>query len=1265
MKNANLQQYNDSNSTLDNYSTVLQGIASRHYKEFEKSKIHSDIVRLANRSRSEADSLDWVDNHRIYLRAVQDVIDGKISPDDLEAHVEALGLEHERKKRRNDGRLRDSELKKYERLHNPDRPPFTGYQSAGWWCAPRLDLIGLPESRSICFKPDFAETDKENKVRKYLFPWGLESKKNLPQYGLSPAPFITPVTHRIARKIARRNGKLKEYGAYLQSCLGLKNQPIRDFLRSEDAGFWLWALDQKIPIVLTEGVKKAQSLISQGFLAVAAPSITLVVRSQDEYGNPLLQPELRPEYKILFRNKPDIYIAFDQDTKPKTRRAVCREIGKITACIQRELRSKDDEKLDVKVLCWSRETKGIDDYIAARIDKNCINPVEELIENALDASFYLNREEWLKLLKFTPNMCINQDYLDKGVFETILNNNENVVLAIKSPTGTGKTTALIDYLKSNLLYGYVYKCGYRNSTELQFNTKSGFLHLIFDTGADEYNLNSDSMWVSSCINSLWKIPEQKYSELTLVIDEIDSVLKVLQDESAVSPRTREKFHTMLAECRNIILISGTLADVHCEYIQKYSEKKLIKIENVTKKPRPKVHNFLGTFRVNKEDELTLARTQKLPLVMKALDEVKVNPIFVNSDSRKFTKTFKELALSHGIKESEILLINAETHSDERVTAFLNNPDATIERFNLRLIIASPTVEAGLDVALRDYFSSDYHFYFGVLDSDAIAQKLIRIRDTKCQRYLWVNPISLNPFRDDWYSPFNRLKSASIGLELFNREILSNDEHHQLLVEENAKIQRSPFGYLIYQFCRRNALEGFQFREFVCENLKLQGYQIEPFSATEDGKIKAFVDEFKCVAAAVHDDEVQTFLDAAPDKIMVHGKPVESLGDEQIHNIDQTNLTLEQRYAIKREKLNRTFPVQDLWSKDFCDFLLKNPRSLWLWQRLATLLKAPDTIKKREFSRYQSTLDRLLGVPTDSPAIGELTRFGIAESIAFNNVVKPVIEHWLEFEKDSEGVVTPRWWFTKDDPVIVTALKMARTPIKLGKMPLPKETTTTHTRRAKQTIMADLLQISLPSDPIKAVRKILNKYGLDLEGQKIDDGFKREYRIVPMCTSEHRHFFSTIFEKILAHLESADFECQKTPKDNQDKDYTDGTFDDFVYKKDTPKVPAQNTPIVLEKSCDNVLEKSDQENPIMTEKTEQMTEQMTENPKELPESAWRVGEFYELIDGINELRNRLGYPDREWAEWKVKYFRTATLEWMSIAQLRQIHDLLSQWAKEAG
>ncbi len=192
----------------------------------------------------------------------------------------------------------------------------------------------------LCIKPNNSRKDKEGKVIKYESPRGTGSLQL----------FIPHVSIGVAEAIAAKHGvTIARPEALDPSTL--------------DEGFWDWYLTTELPLIITEGAKKACSLVSVGYPAIALNGIWgWGTNDRDMFGNvekdergkslKTIHPDLEP-----FLDGREIVLAFDRDAVDKTKRMV--EAAKAAF-----IRAIDDD-IPVTQLNW-RSPKGIDDYIVAK-----------------------------------------------------------------------------------------------------------------------------------------------------------------------------------------------------------------------------------------------------------------------------------------------------------------------------------------------------------------------------------------------------------------------------------------------------------------------------------------------------------------------------------------------------------------------------------------------------------------------------------------------------------------------------------------------------------------------------------------------------------------------------------------------------------------------------------------------------------------------------------------------------------------------------------
>jgi predicted P-loop ATPase len=236
------------------------------------------------------------------------IIDLNVRSIEGELAYEYLLYGLDRTDRRNDGRLRDYWLRQYQHIEN-----------GGWWCS-GVNLFTGEESEWGCYKPDTPRIDpKKAKPIKYEHP---------PK--VSTQVFALKVPTSTWEQIAEKWG-----------------------LDKEGDNFWKWVISKhQLPLIVTEGAKKAGALLSAGYPAIALPGIRTGYRLDGE------DTELIPELALFSQKWRQITLAFDTDKKYQTVQDVNKAIEKMG-----ELFSK--KGCEVFAASWrASDGKGVDDMIA-------------------------------------------------------------------------------------------------------------------------------------------------------------------------------------------------------------------------------------------------------------------------------------------------------------------------------------------------------------------------------------------------------------------------------------------------------------------------------------------------------------------------------------------------------------------------------------------------------------------------------------------------------------------------------------------------------------------------------------------------------------------------------------------------------------------------------------------------------------------------------------------------------------------------------------
>ncbi|MGL6341671.1 MAG: DUF3854 domain-containing protein, partial [Waterburya sp.] len=128
--------------------------------------------------------------------------------------------------------------------------------------------------------------------------------------------------------------------------------------RISPISFWSWVVSNlEVPLIITEGAKKAAALISLGYAAIALPGIFNGYRQpKDECGRKTGLAKLIPQLQVFATPGRTVYFAFDRDTKAST-------VNNVKIAIAKTGKLFTKAGVDVKVIRWSEPAKGVDDLI--------------------------------------------------------------------------------------------------------------------------------------------------------------------------------------------------------------------------------------------------------------------------------------------------------------------------------------------------------------------------------------------------------------------------------------------------------------------------------------------------------------------------------------------------------------------------------------------------------------------------------------------------------------------------------------------------------------------------------------------------------------------------------------------------------------------------------------------------------------------------------------------------------------------------------------
>ena len=295
----------------------------------------------------------------------------------------------------------------------------------------------------------------------------------------------------------------------------------------------------------------------------------------------------------------------------------------------------------------------------------------------------------------------------------------NTITAIKAKLGRGKTQWLAEFITAITL-GKIFLLGHRNALLRGTSKRCGFYHITFDAG--KIMLSDPNGRVASCVDSLLKFMDDCADEnCTIVLDEVESVMKHILTGGTIPASDRiailDKFALLLNSCSRIILLDGHLRDATVNYIATLAPGKAVtKYENTFKAPLPKVEIFKGSGAPLKASQIEAFKD----LILKA-----ERPAAFCDSKDDAIALYRQLEEIHG--EGTGLLLTADNATEDWQAEFTDNPDESIKKLQWKFIVATPLLQDGVDISIRDYFSEVFGMFGGVVSVNSVCQMVRRVR----------------------------------------------------------------------------------------------------------------------------------------------------------------------------------------------------------------------------------------------------------------------------------------------------------------------------------------------------------------------------------------------------------------------------------------------------------------------------------------------------------------------------------------------------------
>jgi hypothetical protein len=561
--------------------------------------------------------------------------------------------------------------------------------AGGWWCSGLDPLADWAPMAWGCFKPDAPRIEhregKGPRARKYEHPIAAPART-----------FWLQVPAAVAQLVADRFR------------LALPAEVAADRTGSAGAFWRWWVMNNSLPLLITEGAKKAAALLSAGLPAVALPGIWNGT-PKDATGTPQLHPDLAA---VPLKGRP-CWVVFDHSGSATGRRDVAQASRRLAGLLGKA------GAASVLVGTPPGPEKGCDDWLAAGRSWEALfrllAPVAPLAV--------------LPRLRRPDRIAPAGRWLGEAC--PIASPERAPLVALAAGMGAGKTEAIAAAVARALAEGRpVVLIGHRVSLVSALAERLGIPFADDAAPGSDHRLQG----LALCIDSLRpgsavRFRASDWRGALVVIDEAAQVLRhaLYSDATAVAdhrPEVLEQLQQLLSTAAQVLIADAQLSTPVLEAFEVATGRRalLIGSEHQPAAGRQLInHPSRDSWRHELVTQLQAHRRLWIATTAK--------------DKRNGSKALERLARKHW-RGCRVLRVDAETTDDQNHDASRLAADPNGIAGAHDVVICTPAVAAGLSVTLRDHFAAVLVIAGGTTDPEGVAQAAARVRDD-CPRHLYA------------------------------------------------------------------------------------------------------------------------------------------------------------------------------------------------------------------------------------------------------------------------------------------------------------------------------------------------------------------------------------------------------------------------------------------------------------------------------------------------------------------------------------------------
>ncbi len=656
-----------------------------------------------------------------------------------------------------------------------------------------------------------------------------------------------------------------------------------------DKSFWAWVAEHpELPIIVTEGGKKALALLSLGYIAIALYGVNGGYRKSFEGTRHLTEDLAR-----FSGHKRPVMLVFDQDDKTSTRRLVTTALFRFGALLEAA-------SSPVAIAAWNgRDGKGVDDLIV----QAGATAWDEVHQAALPLSHWRIQQRLMGRLTWTPSISLNTADLSALEISSL---SATGIVALVSPKGSGKTKLIAQLVQQSEKLLVV---GHRIALmrQLAERLECDYLGDVDKAQGRFIAGGAYTQRLSFCVDSLLAIDPAQFADCTLILDEVTQVIRHLLTSATCTkdgkrPALLAHLRLLLQTARRVIIADADLDNATLHYIKELrgDDAPIFLLRNDHQPSGYDVRFIDSPDRSAAVADLLHSVSQLQPGQAE----------YVATDSKALTKILARLIAQHS-PQVDLLVLNSETIGGEEEASFNRTPDLwlteAMQRQRPLVVIASPTLATGASIEMQSCFRSVWGLFTGVSSTDAdMAQALGRVREP-VERIVWC------AVRGSSYSRVGRLTNALELKRILMDKTTTTVRLVRSSLREDTVSAMSTYDWQsdphLNLYCQIEAARNRSMQELrmaLLVRLRYEGNRVEVESRAQDAEVRSMLSITK---AELKELDAEVIVSA----------PILSIAEVLALEGKET-LTPEERAALERFQI--------------CDFYVIAPETLTLVMVLA-------------------------------------------------------------------------------------------------------------------------------------------------------------------------------------------------------------------------------------------------------------------------------------------------------------------------------------------